>query len=157
MTSHSSILARRIPWTEEPGGLQSTGSQRVRHNWTTEYACRQHSERCDAPVYACFLLFCCTKLHFFEKLLFVDNLLLIGLHIIDISPLQTSGVLDLWQRLDWLGSWVMSRNSWSKMPTDTHLDRNPSPFLMGSQGCYRSSLSGCLAILLLACLCLLLQ
>ena len=29
MATHSSILARRIPWTEEPGGLQSTGSQRV--------------------------------------------------------------------------------------------------------------------------------
>ena len=28
----SSILAWRIPWAEEPGGLQSTGSQRVRHN-----------------------------------------------------------------------------------------------------------------------------
>ena len=29
---HSSILAWRIPWTEEPGGLQSMGSQRVRHD-----------------------------------------------------------------------------------------------------------------------------
>ena len=32
MATHSSILAWRIPWTEKPGGLQSTGSQRVRHN-----------------------------------------------------------------------------------------------------------------------------
>ena len=32
MATHSSILAWRIPWTEEPGGLQSMGSQRVRHN-----------------------------------------------------------------------------------------------------------------------------
>ena len=32
MAAHSSILAWRIPWTEEPGGLQSTGSQRVGHN-----------------------------------------------------------------------------------------------------------------------------
>ena len=32
MATHSSILAWRIPWTEEPGGLQSTGSQRVRHD-----------------------------------------------------------------------------------------------------------------------------
>ena len=30
---HSCILAWRIPWTEEPGKLQSTGSHRVRHNW----------------------------------------------------------------------------------------------------------------------------
>ena len=35
MASHSSILAWRSPWTEEPGGLQSMGSQRVRHNWAT--------------------------------------------------------------------------------------------------------------------------
>ena len=32
MATHSSILAWRIPWTEEPGGLQSTGSQRVKHD-----------------------------------------------------------------------------------------------------------------------------
>ena len=32
MITHSSILAWRIPWTEEPGGLQSMGSQRVRHD-----------------------------------------------------------------------------------------------------------------------------
>ena len=32
MATHSSILAWEIPWTEEPGGLQSMGSQRVGHN-----------------------------------------------------------------------------------------------------------------------------
>ena len=32
MATHSSMLAWRIPWTEEPGGLQSLGSQRVRHD-----------------------------------------------------------------------------------------------------------------------------
>ena len=37
--NHSSILAWIIPWTEEPGGLQAMGSQRVRHNWATERAC----------------------------------------------------------------------------------------------------------------------
>ena len=36
MATHSSILAWRIPWTEEPGRLQSTGSQRVRHDWETK-------------------------------------------------------------------------------------------------------------------------
>ena len=30
--THSTILAQRIPWTEEPGGLQSMGSQNVGHN-----------------------------------------------------------------------------------------------------------------------------
>ena len=32
MATHSSILAWRVPWTEEPGGLQSMGSQRVGHD-----------------------------------------------------------------------------------------------------------------------------
>ena len=32
MATHSGILAWEIPWTEEPGGLQSIGPQRVRHN-----------------------------------------------------------------------------------------------------------------------------
>ena len=32
MATHSNILAWRMPWTEEPGGLQFMGSQRVRHD-----------------------------------------------------------------------------------------------------------------------------
>ena len=32
MATHSSVLARRIPWTEKPGGLQSMGSHRVGHD-----------------------------------------------------------------------------------------------------------------------------
>jgi len=35
MATHSSTLAWKIPWTEEPSGLQSMGSQRVRHDWAT--------------------------------------------------------------------------------------------------------------------------
>ena len=35
MATHSSILVWEIPWTEEPGGLQSIRSQRVRHKWVT--------------------------------------------------------------------------------------------------------------------------
>ena len=33
MATHSSILAWRIPWTQKPGGLQSTGPRRVGHDW----------------------------------------------------------------------------------------------------------------------------
>ena len=43
MTTHSSILAGRIPWTEEPGRLQSMGSHRVGHDWS-EWA-HTHNER----------------------------------------------------------------------------------------------------------------
>ena len=35
MATHSSILAWRVPWTEEPGGLLSTRPQRVGHDWAT--------------------------------------------------------------------------------------------------------------------------
>ena len=37
MTTSSSIFAWKIPWTEEPGGLQVTGLERVGHNWETEH------------------------------------------------------------------------------------------------------------------------
>ena len=39
MTICSSIIAWRIPWTEDPGRLQSMGSQRVGHDWGTKHAC----------------------------------------------------------------------------------------------------------------------
>ena len=36
MATHSNILAWKIPWTEEPGGLQSMGLQKVRHDLVTK-------------------------------------------------------------------------------------------------------------------------
>ena len=39
MATHSSILVWRIPWTEEPGGLQSMGSQRIGHDGAAEHSC----------------------------------------------------------------------------------------------------------------------
>ena len=43
MATHSSILAREIPRTEEPGGLQSMASERVGHNWVTEHIAALYS------------------------------------------------------------------------------------------------------------------
>ena len=43
MATHSSVLAWRIPWTKEAGGLQSMGSQRVRHDWTTNTHTHTHT------------------------------------------------------------------------------------------------------------------
>ena len=43
MATHSSFLAWRIPWTEEPSGLQSMWSQRVRHDWATKVRTHTHS------------------------------------------------------------------------------------------------------------------
>ena len=48
MATHSSILVWRIPWTEEPGGLQSMGSQRVRHDSASEHThtqCHRDAEQ----------------------------------------------------------------------------------------------------------------
>ena len=47
MATHSSILAWRIPWTEEPGGLQSMGWERVRHDWAT------NTDRWSLPLASC--------------------------------------------------------------------------------------------------------
>ena len=44
MAIHSSILAWEIPWTEEPGGLQSMGLQRVEHDLVTEHVHTHHNE-----------------------------------------------------------------------------------------------------------------
>ena len=44
MATHSSILAWRIPWVEEPGGLQSTGSKRIGHDWVTSPSLSIYSE-----------------------------------------------------------------------------------------------------------------
>ena len=43
MANHSSTLAWKIPWTEKPGRLQSTGSQRAGHNWATSLSLSFHS------------------------------------------------------------------------------------------------------------------
>ena len=45
MAIHSSILVWRIPWTEEPGGLQSTGSQRVGRDWVTSLSLSLYGEQ----------------------------------------------------------------------------------------------------------------
>ena len=53
MASHSSILAWKIPWTEEPGGLQSMGSQRVRHILSTkqQHQPENHGSECVSLFY----------------------------------------------------------------------------------------------------------
>ena len=65
MTTHTNILAWRIPWTEEPGGLQSMWLQRVGHNLETNTICETVDEdleacRCEKqPGPALYSLLCC--------------------------------------------------------------------------------------------------
>ena len=64
MATHCSILAWNIPWTEEPGRLQSMGSQRVRHNWVTNTALMNQ--------YWCISAFFISN--FFKKIFYVDHI-----------------------------------------------------------------------------------
>ena len=57
MATYSSILAWRIPWTEEPGGLQSTGSQRVRHDRATSLTHSLSAIRVVSSAYLKLLIF----------------------------------------------------------------------------------------------------
>ena len=54
IVTHSSILAWRIPWTEEPGGLQSMGSQRVRHDWEHTFTIITCSPLSQGILHCCF-------------------------------------------------------------------------------------------------------
>ena len=59
MATHSSILPWRIPWTEEPGRLESIGSQRVRHDWSDLAQHNTHHLRVTFPcILNSFLFFC---------------------------------------------------------------------------------------------------
>ena len=70
MATHSSTLAWRIPWMQEPGGLQAMGLQRVGHHWATSLVvlvfylvkCHNHLFWTFASIsilYTCFLIFLC--------------------------------------------------------------------------------------------------
>ena len=63
MATHTSILAWEIPWTEEPDGLESMGSQKVRHNLAT----KQQEQQAFSVVYLFGHLFYCTSLGFCES------------------------------------------------------------------------------------------
>ena len=67
MATHSSILAWRIPWMEDPGGLQSMKSQRVGYDWATDTLCPQHK--------AITILFSVTMSAFFYVLLALQKCL----------------------------------------------------------------------------------
>ena len=56
MATHSSILAWKIPWTEEPGRLQTIGLPRVGHDWATSLSLSMHLEEIKSRE-RCFVLF----------------------------------------------------------------------------------------------------
>ena len=68
MATHSSILARRIPRTEEPGGLWFMGSQRVGHNWSDLHTCMHSLTICwKAPTIPLMIPHCLSKTQCIRK------------------------------------------------------------------------------------------
>ena len=63
MVSHSSILAWRFPWTEDPGGKQSMESQKVGHDWVAEHT--RTRARCVSQVLPCLSSHRCWSLQCF--------------------------------------------------------------------------------------------
>ena len=64
MMTHSSILAWRIPWTEESGGLQSKGPQRFRHNWSSwarTHTPSRSSPSCEVAADCIVIMFCLSE------------------------------------------------------------------------------------------------
>ena len=58
MTTHSSILAWRNPWPMKSGGLQSIGSQRIRHDWRDRACMHTCKQRLNVTVSVCLSPFC---------------------------------------------------------------------------------------------------
>ena len=61
MATHSSILAWRIPWTQEPGVLQSIGSQRVWRDWVTKHSTYQFCSVAQSCLTFCYPMDCSTQ------------------------------------------------------------------------------------------------
>ena len=59
MATHFSIVGWKIPWTEKPGNLQSMGSQRVGHNWATNFQAKIRFFRSPCPI--------CSRLKLIDK------------------------------------------------------------------------------------------
>ena len=53
MATNCNILAWEVLWTEEPGGLQSVGSQRVRHDWLAGWLAGAYYKPAVCPFYKC--------------------------------------------------------------------------------------------------------
>ena len=66
MATHSSILVWRIPWTEEPGGLQSMGWQRIGHVWVTNTHTHTHTHTIAHYRAFCHLTGCVSLTPFFS-------------------------------------------------------------------------------------------
>ena len=119
MAIHSRTIAWRIPWTEEPGRLQSTGLQRVGHDWTTSLThsmnmflcCSLNSSTLSWPhcVHKCslgLLLYCCPEnrvistifidfiyMYYYTMFVFLTSLCMIGSRFIHLIRIDSNVLL----------------------------------------------------------------
>ena len=112
MVTHSSILPWETPWTEEPGGLQSMGLQRVRQNLAT-----QHQQRCLTMLFWFQVYSKVIQLYIYMCLLFCKIFSHLGYHrILSIIPCAIQLVLAGY-----------SFSIEQCVPSDPKLPNNPSP------------------------------
>ena len=107
MTTHSSTLAWKSPWTEEPGRLQSMGSQRVGNNWETSLSFTFHGPSIpgsDAKLLFIASDFTSITSHIYNWVLFLLWLHLLILYRV-ISPLTSSSILGTY----WPGEFIFQR------------------------------------------------
>ena len=92
MTPHSSILAYRIPWIEETGGLQSIGMQRVGHNWSNLLHMHglQHSGSSFFTIFWNFL-----KIMFIASLILSNHLILCHPLLFCLQSFPVSGTFSM--------------------------------------------------------------
>ena len=113
MATHSSTLAWKIPWTEEPGGLQSLGLQRVGHDWATSLSVTMiilNSFSGRLPIFSSFVRFggqlsCPFTCWIFLCLLILFGLLCLGRPFCKLEVCDSSycGGSSLWVELEeWL-------------------------------------------------------
>ena len=90
MPAHSSILGWEIPWTEDPGALQSMGSQRVGHNLGTKQQLRLLSVTLRQPTHSCALYFTLNYNFLYCPIVetLAVNILRTALHLNELSSLR---------------------------------------------------------------------
>ena len=98
MATHFTVLAWRIPWTEEPGGLQSMGSQRVRHDWSN--LAYMHIQYSMVWIQPNFLFYSITTRHLKWVLSSFDFINSLAINILTQSPLASAG--NWFQHLLWI-------------------------------------------------------
>ena len=81
MATHCTILAWRIPWTGEPGELQSMGSQRVGHDWLSDYYTHTHTHTHTRMYRSCYVSLFAAYL-WFSSFVLVDS----SYHLVSFSP-----------------------------------------------------------------------